>query len=631
MKCLPAFALIWLMATAVAADDFSLCDSALSQIGLTCEEVRFDQDEMANWGGDLWRTHYFTMFHKDPLKLPKYGELNLKRFSNDVTDITRLLSWAGARVDYTVYRGLIGDQLEKYTTYPDSVLKPSITKDKNVLTGKEFGPLRNNIDLFYSIVDDTSHLFINAVNEMDQRISRQNLFEYFVEENEEYDQVIEEVASTADFNRLYAGAQDIAEAVRRMADSLEFASFPARKTEIITDRGLIVVGTSGRDDYEYSEPPLLIIDGGGNDTYRFSGYPEKYPLSAIIDLSGNDNYVSSDTTQPGIGGALMGMSVLVDKAGDDYYEGTTITQGCGIFGVGILLDYQGDDTYVAESYSQGCGAFGVGIMADSSGNDSLYCVVLSQGFGYSKGCGLLINYEGDDKYVAEDDTVIHPASQTEEHNASLAQGVGFGKRADYIDGHSWAGGVGILCDVKGDDVYSAGLWAQGTAYWFAVGMLLDGGGDDSYSGIWYVQGSGAHFAVGYLDDFGGNDSYNATTNMAIGAGHDFTVGYLNERGGNDTYDVPNLSLGGGNANGIGIFHDHSGDDVYTTHGGTTLGRANVSKKGPRELLHVFGIFIDGSGNDTYNEENAKNNTRWISPKTDPEGKNPYEIGVGIDR
>jgi hypothetical protein len=631
MKCLLAFALVWFTVATAAADDFSLCDSALAQLGLACEEVRFDQAEMDNWGGDLWRTHYFTMFHKDPFKLPKYGQLNLKRFSDDVTNITRLLSWAGARIDYTVYRGLIGDQLEKYTSPPDSIPRPSITGRKNVLQDEKFSLLRDKIDLLYSVVEDTTHFFANTVNHLKSHISHQELFEYFVLESEEKDELIEELASDFDFNRLYAGAQDIAEAVKRMADSLEFSSFPGNKMEMITDRGLIVLGTSGRDYYEYSIPPLLIIDGGGDDTYRFSGYPEKYPLSAIIDLSGNDEYVSTDTTEPGIGGALMGMSVVVDKAGDDYYEGTTIAQGCGVFGVGILLDYEGNDTYVAESYAQGCGAFGVGIMADSSGNDSLYCVILSQGFGYSKGCGLLINYEGDDKYVAEDDSVINPSSQSKEHNSSLAQGVGFGKRADYIDGHSWAGGVGILCDIKGNDYYSAGLFAQGCAYWFAVGMLLDGEGDDSYDGIWYVQGSGAHFAVGYLDDFGGNDTYNAAMNMAIGAGHDFTIGYLNERGGNDTYVAPNLSLGGGNANGIGIFHDHSGDDVYITQGGTTLGRANVSKKGARELLHVFGIFIDGGGEDTYGEEYAKNHTRWISPKTDPEGKNPYETGVGIDR
>jgi len=631
MKSILILPLVLFTTVLAAADDFNLCDSALSQVGMTAEEIRFDQDEMANWGGDLWRTNYFSMFHKNPFKLPKYSQLNLQTFSDDVTNITAVLSWAGSRVDCPVRRGLIGDQLEKYVNYPDSIQKPSITRDKNILIGKEFGPLRDNIDLFHSIVNDTSHLFINAIDEINKRISRQRLFDYFVGENEEYENLVEELVPTVDFNRLLAGAQDIAEAVKRMADSLAYVRFPEKKMEIITEEGLIVVGTAGNDIYEYPVPPLLIVDGGGDDTYHFSGYPEKYPLSAIIDVSGNDRYVSTDTTKPGIGGAVSGMSVVIDKTGDDYYQGTTITQGCGIFGVGILLDNEGDDTYAAESYSQGCGAFGVGIMADSSGNDSLYCVVLSQGFGYSKGCGLLINYEGDDKYIAEDDTIINPSSQTKEHNASLAQGVGFGKRADYIDGHSWAGGVGILCDLKGDDYYSAGLFAQGCAYWFSVGMLLDGEGDDSYKGVWYVQGSGAHFAVGYLDDFGGNDSYHATMNMAIGAGHDFTIGYLNERGGNDIYNAPNLSLGGGNANGIGIFHDHSGDDVYTTQGGTTLGRANVSKKGPREFLHVFGIFIDGGGNDKYNEPYAKSNTRWISPKTDPEGTNPYEIGVGIDR
>jgi hypothetical protein len=630
MKSFLIIVLVLIITAPVVADDFSLCDSALSQLGLTCQDIRFDQDEMANWGGDLWRTNYFTMFHKNPLKLPKYGQVNLNTLSENATNITYLLSWAGARIDYAVFRSLIGDPLEKYVQ-ADSISKPSIVKLREALQAQELSLLKQKIGLFYSLVDDNAHNFVNTTEQIAQLVSREGLFDYFVRENEEYDKLIEEITPQVDFNRLLGGAQDIAEVLRRAADSLELASFPVTKREIATEQGLIVVGTARNDTYRYPNPPLLIIDGGGDDTYDFSGYPEKYPLSAIIDISGNDRYLSSDTTRPGIGGAIVGMSVVIDKSGDDYYQGAAVTQGCGIFGVGILLDYQGNDTYVAESYAQGSGSFGVGIMADSSGSDSLYCQSLSQGFGYTKGCGVLINYEGDDKYIAEDDTVINPASQTQEHNASLAQGVGFGKRADYIDGHSWAGGVGILCDVKGDDIYSAGLWAQGVAYWYAVGMLLDGEGDDTYSGIWYVQGSGAHFAVGYLDDFGGNDSYTATMNMAIGAGHDFTIGYLNDRGGNDTYNVPNLSLGGGNANGIGIFHDHAGDDVYNTDGGTTLGRANVSTKGPRAFLHVFGVFIDGGGNDQYEEEWTKNKSVWIGPSTDPAGGNRYEIGVGIDR
>jgi hypothetical protein len=614
-----------------AEDDFSLCDSALSSVGLTCEDVRFDQDETANWGGDLWRTSYFTMFHENPLKLPKYGQLNLKLFSDNIKNITTLLSWAGARIDCPVRRGLIGDQLVKYMP-SDSVPQPSITKSENILREEGFDLLRAKIDFFYRIVDDSNHLFITVINDIERRTSRQRLFDYFVKESEEPNYLIDELVPMFDFNRMVAGAEDIAEAIRRMADSLEFVPFPETKVEMTTPKGLIVVGTVGSDNYEYTVPPLLIIDGGGDDTYRFSGYPDMYPLTVIIDVAGNDRYLSPHTTKPGIGGAVMGMSVVVDKAGDDSYQGANICQGAGIFGGGILLDYTGNDIYTAKAYSQGAGAFGVGILADSSGNDSLYCVTLSQGFGYTKGCGLLINYEGEDKYIAEDSVITNPSPQSDKHNTSLAQGFGFGKRADFIDGHSWAGGIGVLCDIKGNDHYSCGIFGQGGGYWFAVGMLLEGEGDDNYDGVWYVQGSGAHFAVGYLDDFAGNDKHNVSMNMSIGSGHDFTIGYFNERSGNDTYFAPGLSLGGGNANGIGLFFDHQGDDIYNTKGKTILGQVNPLRAGPREFLDVFGVFIDGGGNDKYNEPWAKNGIRWISPRVDTTlSINPHEIGVGIDR
>jgi len=181
MKSLLVLLLVLFTAVFAAADDFSLYDSALSQVGMNTEEIRFDQDEMANWGGDLWRTSYFTMFHKNPLKLPKYGRLNLQRFSDNVTNMTALLSWAGARVDCPVRRGLIGDQLEKYITYPDSIPKPSITRKKAVLRAQELSLLRHKIDLFYSIADDSNHLFINAIDGIDKQITRQGLFDYFVE------------------------------------------------------------------------------------------------------------------------------------------------------------------------------------------------------------------------------------------------------------------------------------------------------------------------------------------------------------------------------------------------------------------------------------------------------------------
>ena len=227
--------------------------------------------------------------------------------------------------------------------------------------------------------------------------------------------------------------------------------------------------------------------------------------------------------------------------------------------------------------------------------------------------------------------IVNPSAQTDEHNASLSQGVGFGKRADYTDGHSWAGRRGVFSAIrKGMTLTPPGSSPRGVPTGSHSACYWDGSGHDSYSGVWYVQGSGAHFAVGYLDDFDGNDTYSATHNMAVGAGHDFTVGFLNERAGNDIYTVPNLSLGGGNANGIGLFHDHSGDDQYNTSAGTTLGRANASSKGIRSFLQVFGIFIDGGGNDTYSEPYATNGSKWISPASNKDEPNRLEIGVGID-
>jgi hypothetical protein len=626
-----SFVVLVLMTSATAfAQDFSLFDSTMAQVGKTHEDIRFDQDEMASWGGDMWRLSYFTMFHKNPFKLPKYGQMNLEAFATDCGNITSLVGSAGRKIDCPVRRGLIGDPLESYTRRLDSIPQTSFTASHRLLVGPAFAKLRTKIDLIYALIDDEFN-FTRAFEKVEKDKYCRQIYEYFVADSQKYNDLVEEFATKVDFNRMVGGAEDIAEALRRAADSLENCAFPEIRSEIPTPKGLIVIGTRGKNEYSYQTPPLLILDPGGDDTYRISGFPIGYPLSAIIDVAGDDKYISEDSTSPGIGGAVLGMSVVIDKSGDDTYDARNVAQGCGIFGVGVVMDNSGQDKYRAKTLAQGSAAFGAGVLSDSTGNDSLYCWMNSQGYGYTKGCGLCINYSGDDVYIAEDSILFSPGQQTKDHNSSLAQGVGFGKRADFVDGHSWAGGVGILCDISGNDKYTAGLFAQGCGYWFALGMLLDGTGDDDYHSVWYTLGSGAHFAIGYLDDFAGNDTYNATMNMSIGSGHDFTIGYFNERGGSDTYYAPGLSLGGGNFQGIGIFHDWSGDDVYNTSGGFNLGGARGLTQGARAYLYTFGVFVDGGGKDSYSDTRVKNGRRWISPKSDTTKADPYEIGVGIDK
>jgi hypothetical protein len=387
---------------------------------------------------------------------------------------------------------------------------------------------------------------------------------------------------------------------------------------------------------------LLRIDTGGNDLYESGAAASPaYPFSVLLDVSGNDTYKSREN-EAAFGAGCFGVGLLVDLAGNDRYvlKGPrSLGLGAGVFGVGALLDAGGDDVYEGDGFCQGAGACGWGTLTDLGGTDRYSAYRFSQGFGFVQGAGVLTDLGGNDEYGLGQDGLRYPSAQSKEHNDSLGQGFGFGFRADYLDGHSLAGGVGILADREGDDVYRCGVFGQGAGYWMGVGMLLDGTGRDRYEGAWYVQGACAHFAVGLLEDAAGDDSYKATLNMAQGAGHDFSLGVLLDRAGNDTYRAPNLSLGGGNSDGMGICIDGGGDDAYDSRG-ITLGFAAVeappSAPTVRHGALTLGVFLDLGGKDSYAGDGkpwpfAGDGLLWR--QAEREGKAPFSNvrGVGLDR
>jgi len=374
--------------------------------------------------------------------------------------------------------------------------------------------------------------------------------------------------------------------------------------------------TGGSDTIHADRPTWLVIDTGGNDVYRAAASnrsPANW-VSLNLDTSGSDQYLAPGAPAGtavadfkgraapggfGPAGARLGVAVLADAQGDDLYRSHRPGLGAGVMGVGVLLDQAGNDLYDAYSFAVGAGFMGIGILEDVAGDDRYRVFTHGQGYGGTLGFGLLADRQGRDTYDANDAVLDFPSPQSPQHNTSLAQGAGYGRRADFSDGFSLAGGVGLLVDDSGDDTYRCGIFGQGVGYWEAFGGLLDGGGKDTYTGQWYVQGASAHFAYGYLQDFSGDDTYNAGLNMALGAGHDFGAGYLLDEGGADKYTAPNLSLGAGNANGLGIFMDASGDDTYSASG-ITLGKGAEAAKGTmRERGLTLGVFMDLQGQDTY--------------------------------
>jgi len=442
-----------------------------------------------------------------------------------------------------------------------------------------------------------------------------------------------------------------------------------------TPLGAVVIGDASAHTYLPTDPDLggnilLLVDTGGSDTYRIPvGATTKQPASVSIDLGGDDQYlyvevpVASDTgllpsdgagrlsPQQGYGPAslssvsrqgagVLGVGLLYDTgAGKDHYRSLRASQGFGTFGVGALYDDGGDDIYEGEAAVQGSATFGLGILLDAAGNDTRTSFTLSQGYAFTGAVGVLADLGGDDSYVVDvgdptlGGTVIYYSPQLPgAGNSSLSQGCGEGMRDD-TDSVYWSGGIGVLRDVSGTDVYKGSVFAQGTGYWFGVGLLMDDSGDDRYDALWYTQGSAAHAAIGVLWDGAGDDQYQQTfppKSGNLGCGHDFGNGFLLDLAGNDRMTGGGLSLGEGNDNGFGLLVDVGGVDTFSG----SIGMATLDTSGTGGAANpTYGLFVkagsqggDG-GADSFNGQTNRNGTSWRNPTAADAGS---VIGAGTD-
>jgi hypothetical protein len=651
-------------------------DDALAQVGLSKDTARFNLLDLQNYGGGDYRLPFFDSLHLDPWRVPfVVGTLRRDAIQNAGGAAT-LLSSASLRLAEGTRRTLIGDPTEVQKRRAEAFTQPLYeaiaavyrAAGQKVPEGTAWSKPLATIPM--SVQKPLAYLLLTMVEarrwrdlafrEVFAQQKPSSLYTMLCRSLDASEQ-LQSTDNTAywhlmrhtDLKALFAGAHDLLLVSERVATELQAVQGTADfSVDVPTPWGIVALRSGGTDTY----PPkdyLLILDMGGNDTYLGVGGNRSadQPITVVIDLRGNDLYLQDRqiaaqgiektpdrkkrAMSPCIGGAVMGYAFVLDLQGDDVYTALHLTQGAAHFGVGVLLDSAGNDRYECHASGQGSADWGIGLLVDRAGDDRYRCFSMAQGYGGTKGYGLLLDVSGSDQYVADDQTLDFPSPQSDKHNVSMAQGAGNGRRADYTDGHSLAGGIGILVDGAGNDTYSCGVFGQGVGYWYGLGILSDGGGDDVYEGVWYVQGASAHFAVGVLEDVSGDDRYTATMNMAQGAGHDFSLGWLIELGGNDIYRAPNLSLGGGNANGIGIFWDASGDDRYEVSPSITLGRSSIGARGTlRERAICLGLFCDTGGKDIYPEglPFARDNHRWSQPGTSqPPLKREYGVGVDCEQ
>jgi hypothetical protein len=286
-------------------------------------------------------------------------------------------------------------------------------------------------------------------------------------------------------------------------------------------------------DTTYANDYLLLVDAGGNDTYRNNAGGN------MIDL----NFSPAGAPVPGLRGtgpargcqrAIPGLTaldcvplagVLLDVSGQDTYgvketpdhdTGCTtdpvvrrmMTGGAGFLGVSVLRDSGGTaDTYTGKTGSLGAGhVFGVGILSDNGGNDAYNAVRNSQGFALVGGLGVLHDESGADTYDYYMPAPINPSAPNQTEGAG-------GVRDDEGEG---------LCD-------RIPRFTQGAANVLpgSTGILIDDAGADTYHGA-------------FAGDFIGPIQIPSTRAGSLGFGNNQGVGvFLDRAAGNDTYQADN--------------------------------------------------------------------------------------------
>ena len=401
---------------------------------------------------------------------------------------------------------------------------------------------------------------------------------------------------------IIASALDEALKILNTMDPSQVAGFlKEERTALRTPLGEIIIGGLG-DNNHTGGMPLLLIDLGGNDHYRLEEYS---PFSVIIDLTGDDTYLSSENCWLGAG--VLGLGFLVDLRGNDTYHGKNFTFGAGFFGVGFHYDREGNDRYISDMFSQGAGAFGLGLLCDVEGDDFYRTALYGQGFGFVGGGGSLLDYRGKDAFFSGG--LVPDHRETSGAFQTLSQGFGFGWRPFA------SGGIGVLYNGEGDDTYEGSYFSQGSGYWHSIGMLIDKKGKDNYKARRYSQGAGTHWAIGALIDFEGDDRY-LSWGVSQGCGHDRSIGILWDGQGNDRYQAEWLSQGAGNDAGRGLLIDEKGNDIYEAGTDGTQGDGRFDVRWDERSI---GLLVDGDGEDIFSGK-GKDQKLWRNG----------QVGGGID-
>jgi len=423
---------------------------------------------------------------------------------------------------------------------------------------------------------------------------------------------LDTVAPQVDRAALNASALVLAQAVDEVQAVLASVEpFEGGDVDVFTPWGRVVLRSSDTSDTQVPTDLALLVDLGGNDTYAtpVASAHSTVPVSVLVDVRGDDTY---DPGQPDLqapdmtaarafdrsngftqGSAVLGVALLSDGAGDDAYRASVYSQASAILGVGVLDDRGGSDTYMLGGQGQGTALFGLAVLRDAAGDDDYRGFTNIQGVGKPGGVGLLLDQDGTDLYAAlhQEQEPWLPAETSANNLLGLPASHPYG-----VDGtpHFMSIAQGTGWGYRHEWVNA--LTGTSQVWGGGLGALVDlGAGDDTHVADCFALGQGFVYGLGFFYDGGGDDTY-ATFWWGPGASAHMGVGLFWEEDGHDSLYTTRASAGFGYDLGVGWMIDEGGDDDYG--GQLHYGRG---------YLNAHTIFVNDGGDDHYNLGGVRNN------------------------
>lgn len=314
----------------------------------------------------------------------------------------------------------------------------------------------------------------------------------------------------------------------------------------------VAIGGTGEDVHAERDVHLCVDFGGSN---RYTGrYGAGIGYSGVLLDFGNGT--RADAGDATLGAGILGVGIARFDGAQNVLRAGSVSFGCGLAGVGILK-FERATSIEGRALTLGTGLAGIGLVSAGKESDRLRCAFRGLGVGLPQGIGWVVNLGGDDSYFGSSSQSLKGST-----GRTRSDSVGFSSGISHV-GAPFAGGIGLISDLAGDDKYESGDRSLSFAEFGGATSIFDESGDDTYQAGDNSLVTANEESSAYLHDLAGSDLYLAPDGNSIVSAGESSNAVLFDRAGDDRYIGSPSVVKTVSPNATEILFDPKGSNLLT--------------------------------------------------------------------